>query len=183
MKYASEDLMNEHQGILFGLKILEKMVQLIKEINQFEIDDIKGMINFLKLFADKCHHGKEEGLMFPAMEDAGIPKENGPIGQMLIEHIEGRKFIAQMAGSTENEVFDKNIFIQSATNYITLLRAHIDKENKILFPMGDKKISPDIQVNLLESFEIYEENVMGAGTHEKLHELLHKFENKYLTKE
>lgn len=183
MKYASEDLINEHKGILFGLKILEEMVQLIRKNNELEIDDIKQIINFFRLFVDKCHHGKEEGLMFPAMEEAGIPKENGPIGQMLIEHIEGRKFIAKMVESTENDVFDKNIFIQSATKYITLLRAHIDKENMILFPFGDKKIAPDIQAELLESFEIFEEKIMGAGTHEKLHELLHKFENKYLTKE
>ncbi len=183
MKYASEDLIKEHEGILFGLKILEKMVQLIKEKKQFEIVDLKEMINFLRLFADKCHHGKEEGLMFPAMEEVGIPKENGPIGQMLIEHIEGRKYISQMAESTENETFDKNIFIQSASNYISLLQSHIDKENKILFPLGDKKIPMEQQAQLLNLFEEHEEKVMGAGTHEKLHELLHKFEQKYLANE
>lgn len=183
MKYASEDLMNEHEGILLGLNILEKMIQLIKKNNQFEINDLKEIIYFLRLFADKCHHGKEEGLLFPAMEKAGIPKENGPIGQMLIEHSEGRKYISQMAEATENEMFDKNIFLQSATKYITLLRVHIVKENKILFPLGDKKIPLDKQAELIESFEVHEEKVMGAGTHEKLHELLHKFENKYLTKE
>lgn len=180
MKYASEDLINEHQGILFGLKILEKMVLLLKENNRIEIDDIREIINFIKLFADKCHHGKEEGILFPAMEEFGIPKTNGPIGQMLLEHTEGRKYVAQMNDEIQKKEFDKNKFAQAATNYISLLRNHINKENNVLFPLGDKKIPLDRQTKILELFEAFEENVMGAGTHEKLHELLHNFEAKYL---
>jgi hypothetical protein len=30
MRYASEDLMNEHEGILFGLTILEKMANMVR---------------------------------------------------------------------------------------------------------------------------------------------------------
>mgnify|MGYP000870066457 CR=1 FL=1 len=182
MKYASEDLIKEHEGILFGLKILEKMVQLLKEKNQFQMDELKEMINFLRLFADKCHHGKEEGLLFPALENAGIPRENGPIEQMLLEHMEGRKYIAQMTELSESTAFDKTAFIQSATNYIQLLRAHIDKENTILFPLGDKRIPLEKQTELLEAFEEHEVKVMGIGTHEKLHALLHRFKRKYLSK-
>ncbi len=75
-----------------------------------------------------CHHGKEKGLKFPAMEGVGIPKENRPIGQMLFEHAEGRMYILyQMTESTDNDVFDKNIFTQSLTMHIILLRVHIDK--------------------------------------------------------
>jgi len=180
MKYASEDLINEHQGILFGLKILEKIVLLMNEKNVVEINDLKDIVNFIKLFADKCHHGKEEGILFPAMEEFGIPKDNGPIGQMLLEHTEGRKYVAQMNDGIQNKEFDKNKFAQAATNYISLLRNHINKENNVLFPLGDKKIPLDRQTKILELFEAFEENVMGAGTHEKLHELLHNFEAKYL---
>lgn len=52
-------------------------------------------------------------------------------------------------------------FIENAESYIKLLRAHITKENTILFPMGDKLLSKEIQDELLESFEGYEEKVMG----------------------
>ena len=76
MRYASTDLRNEHEGILFGLKILEKMIMLIKAGKKVEKEELSEMLNFLKLFADKCHHGKEEGLFFPAMERAGISYGN-----------------------------------------------------------------------------------------------------------
>lgn len=180
MKYASEDLVNEHEGVLFGLNILEKMADMVREAKKVKSSDIGEMVNFFRLFADKCHHGKEEGLMFPAMEKAGIPNEGGPIGQMLLEHNEGRKYIADMGTSIDDGALKEDKFIQAAQSYISLMRAHINKENTVLFPMGDKKIPIDEQKQLLDQFEEHEEKVMGKGTHEKLHELLHNFEDKYL---
>lgn len=180
MQFASEDLKNEHEGILFGLQILEKMIELLQDEEKVEKDDFLEMINFLKLFADKCHHGKEEGFLFPAMEKVGIQNQNGPIGQMLIEHAEGRKYISQMSAAIKTNSVNEKDLIQAVTSYIILLRQHIEKENNILFPMGDKKISGDIQAKLLIAFEEFEEKVMGKGTHEKLHKLLNKMEIKYL---
>ncbi|AGA69003.1 hypothetical protein Desdi_1510 [Desulfitobacterium dichloroeliminans LMG P-21439] len=180
MMYASEDLRDEHKGILFGLEILEQMVNTFKLSGTVDTKDIDEMVHFLRLFADKCHHGKEEGLMFPAMEKVGIPNERGPIGQMLVEHNQGRQYIAEMGKSTENSSSLGNLFTEAATGYINLMRAHIEKENSVLFPMGDQKIPMDVQTQLLVQFEEFEEEVMGEGTHEKLHETLHKFEEKYL---
>ena len=180
MNYASEDLIKEHEGILFGLKILEKMVNMVKENKKLEIKDVKDIINFFKLFADKCHHGKEEGILFPSMEKSGIQNKNGPIGQMLAEHTEGRNYISEMTESLNNDSLKVENFIHGATNYIRLLQSHIIKENTILFPLGDKKIPITEQNQLLIAFENHEEKVMGKGTHEKLHEMLHDFEKKYL---
>jgi hemerythrin-like domain-containing protein len=36
------------------------------------------MMEFLSVFADTCHHGKEEDFLFPGLEAAGIPNEGGP---------------------------------------------------------------------------------------------------------
>ena len=179
MKYASKDLMNEHTGILFGLKILEQMVNKLKAKQDVEIADFKEMVNFLKLFADKCHHGKEEGFFFPALEAVGLQKDKDPLAQMYLEHIEGRKYIAQMTEATTGSL-EAHDFIQAATRYLELLRSHINKEDTVIFPYGDKNIPADEQAQLLETFDKFEEEVMGAGTHDQLHELLHRFEQKYL---
>lgn len=52
-------------------------------------EDLRGFIGFLKEFADRCHHGREEGILFPALVNAGIPEQSGPIGVMLAEYVEG----------------------------------------------------------------------------------------------
>jgi len=180
MKYASADLIDEHEGILIGLKILEKITENIKMNLAFERKDIGEMINFLKLFADKCHHGKEEGLLFPAMERAGIIKENGLIGEMLKEHELGRSYIHKMQEADHLEELDIDKYVEASMKYIDLLRVHIEKENTILFPMGDNAIPKKVQEALLEQFETHEATVMGEGTHEKLHLMLHVFQSKYL---
>lgn len=179
MKFASEDLINEHTGILFGLQILEEMVRRLNSGQQAEIDDLKSIISFFKLFADQCHHGKEEGLYFPSLEAAGVKNEGGPIGQMLMEHAIGRNYIALMGKSIDRQ-FLHHDFSEAATGYIGLLRAHIEKENSVLFKMGDQLLEESEQARLLEAFEVFEEQVMGAGTHQHLHEMLDQFEQKYL---
>lgn len=184
MPYASADLVHEHEGILFGLKILEKMAGLTESPNAMRdsaelTEDIRSMLEFLRLFADKCHHGKEEGLLFPALEAAGIRNQGGPIGQMLAEHAEGRRLIAAMARALEGSP-DHGAFAAHARSYASLLRAHIDKENTVLFPMADRMIPASKQAELLQKFEEHELTAMGPGTHERLHGELARFEMKYL---
>ncbi|MBP1757545.1 MAG: hypothetical protein H6Q62_401 [Firmicutes bacterium] len=178
MKFASEDLRHEHEGILYGLEILEDMADRLNDALLVEVEDLESMIHFLKLFADKCHHGKEEGLLFPSLEKAGIPREGGPIGVMLAEHVEGRALIARMSAALEGN-FVPQKFAEAAIQYVQLLRAHIDKENQVLFVMADQRLPQVEQEQLLETFESFEAEVMGPGVHEKLHHQLEHLAKKY----
>lgn len=178
--YASEDLRNEHEVILFGMVILEKMTEMIHEGKKLDTGDAADMVNFLRLFADKCHHGKEEGYLFPAMVEAGVPSDAGPIGQMLLEHNKGRGYIGEMDASIGREDIKEDKFIIAAQSYISLMRAHISKENNVLFQLGDKILSEEKQLQLLEQFERFEQEVMGKEVHDKLHALLRDLESKYL---
>lgn len=180
MERASQDLMHEHEAILFSLKVLEEICNMVESRKDVLIKDITDLIDFLKLFADKCHHGKEEGFLFPALKEAGIPSDNGPIAVMLAEHTMGRDFIRQMQESATDKAFRKDEFGKSARGYISLMRAHIQKENNVLFPMGDAKLSDAKQRELIESFKKFEEDVIGKGKHEELHKQLNVFNSKYL---
>lgn len=180
MKYASQDLRDEHEGILAGLEVLEEMAARIKAGQKTDPADLAEMIRFFRTFADKCHHGKEEGLFFPALERAGILNQNGPIGQMLSEHVQGRNHLSKMADAIKDGTVDGAKFAAAAESYAKLLRAHIQKENTVLFPLGDRLLPRDVQTSLLEGFENHEETVMGVDVHEQLHELLHDFQHKYL---
>ena len=57
-----------------------------------------------------------------------------------------------------------------------LLRGHIQKEERVLFPMADEVLSADDQRSLEESFERIETEVMGAGVHERYHQMLDELE-------
>jgi len=78
MSAAIEDLKNDHEAILFALGILESIGIKISEGEKLIAADILALIDFLREFADTCHHGKEEEILFPALEVAGIPRDGGP---------------------------------------------------------------------------------------------------------
>jgi len=177
---ASEDLRHEHELIKVALNVLEKVVTKISGNENVDVNNLKGMVSFLIEFSDKCHHGKEELYYFPALEKAGIPKEGGPIGVMLNEHEQGRSSIRQMKESVFGENIDKHQFAKAASTYVILMRNHIEKENNILFMMGDQRIPEESQKELLQKFEEHEEEVVGVGKHEELHALLEKLEQEYL---
>jgi hemerythrin-like domain-containing protein len=181
MKTASQDLIHEHTAILIALNVIEKMCLNVQNNNkETDYKDIEDIIGFLKVFADKCHHGKEEDFLFPELEKVGIKNKNGPIGVMLAQHRQGREFIKQMQESIVNKVINKNKFVDSASSYVYLLRNHIEKEDTKLFPLSDVKLSESTQLELLKDFKKLEKDVIGEGKHEELHALLEKFKNKYL---
>lgn len=181
---ATEQLKAEHEAVKLMMKILEAACDRVKAGNKPQIADFDDMIDFLKIFVDQCHHGKEEQILFPQMEKAGVANENGPIGVMLAEHEQGRGYIRGMSqaivdynsGATEAT----QPLIENVTLYIELLGQHINKENEVLFTMADKLFSAEIQNQLFDRFEELEEKVIGLGKHEELHRRLERLSVEYL---
>jgi hemerythrin-like domain-containing protein len=178
MSKAMADLMNDHEAILSALDIFTKILDSNKAKASVNAQEMTDFVNFLKEFADKCHHGKEEGMLFPAMIAAGVPDHGGPIGVMMTEHVQGRKLIHDMDEALEG-VVDQARLEKAGRDYIDLLRAHIQKENMILFPMADRVLNGQLLDKMAENFDEHEEKVIGHGRHEELHAMLHDLQKKY----
>ncbi len=131
------------------------------------LDAWNKAIDFIRNFADRCHHLKEEKLLFPALEEKGIARDGGPIGMMLTEHEEGRSYVRAMAEALKGEVPPKTVLVENARAYLSLLRDHIRKEDEILFNMADEVLSSEEQKKLLREFEEHEAKEIGTGIHEK----------------
>jgi len=172
----TDDLKNEHDAVLVMLSILAKVAERLEQKAVVPQEHSGQMLDFLRGFVDKCHHGKEETSLFPALQAAGIPKEGGPIGVMLAEHETGRGFVRQMAAAAGK---DGKVFVRAARDYIALLTQHIAKENDVLFPMADKVLSAETQARLEREFEEIEEKVVGAGKHEQYHTMLRALKSFY----
>lgn len=85
-----EKLMDEHKNILTGLDILEQNADLLEEGKKIDPEFFTKIIDFIRNYADKYHHAKEETILFVKLEKAGFPIEGGPVGVMLEEHDQGR---------------------------------------------------------------------------------------------
>ena len=181
---TTDELRKEHEGILLMLRILEAVSQKIQQGDRIDPDNLDKIVEFLSVFADKCHHGKEEDFLFPTLEASGIPRKGGPIGVMLEEHEMGRSLIAKLKESANlyrsgNEK-SPGSFASTADGYIELLRQHISKENNVLFPMADRMLDPSKDAELFTSFEKLEKDRIGEGKHEEFHSLLKQLRDKYL---
>ena len=142
------------------------------------LDSWEKALDFIRGFADGCHHFKEEKVLFPAMEAHGIPTDGGPIGMMLLEHEEGRGYVKSMLAALEDPQTDtaKQALLSNANSYLRLLKEHIQKEDEILFRMAEDVISAEEQKELLRAFEEHEANEMGAGVHEKYLRIVEELE-------
>ncbi len=180
----TEELREEHKGIKLMLRIIEKVCQKLESGEKIDSEHLNQILEFLSIFADRCHHGKEEEKLFPEMERVGIPREDGPIGIMITEHNAGRGYIKNMREAfhtyktDEREASSK--FVENARNYITLLTQHIEKEDNIFFPMADARLSREKQEELSKQFEKVENERIGVGKHEELHKLLGVLKDIYL---
>jgi hemerythrin-like domain-containing protein len=176
---ATQSLMEEHEVILRLLSAMEKAVATIPS-GKVSPGFFLGAADFIKGFADGCHHAKEEGALFPAMEAGGVPVQGGPIGMMLAEHEQGREYTRHMRAAAEKwqagDTSGSKDVITNATGYVRLLRMHIQKENNILFPMADRMVLEEKQLALWDEFERIEQEETGEGIHEKYEALAEKLE-------
>lgn len=180
----TEQLKEEHKEIKLMLEILEAVCKEVESGREVKKEDLDRIREFIRVFADKCHHGKEEDLLFPAMEEAGIPREGGPISVMLTEHDEGRDYVKAMSEAISKYEKDNtqtsSAIVENARNYVSLLTQHIDKEDNILYMMADMHLSQEKEEELLREFKKVEQERIGPGKHEEFHELLHRLKEVYL---
>ncbi|NKE72657.1 hemerythrin domain-containing protein [Candidatus Manganitrophus noduliformans] len=180
----TDQLKKEHEAILLLLRVLDKVAARLEAGERVDATDLDRMLEFIRIFADRCHHGKEETFLFPALEEAGMPREGGPVGVMLQEHDQGRRYVEALskavAGYQADDPEAAASFAASARSYIQHLTQHIEKENHILFPMADRFLSDGKQKALLNAFDRIEEEVVGKGKHEEFHLLLDHLSEVYL---
>ena len=180
---ATEDLKHEHQAVLLALDILEGTGRALLEGKPRAMDHAREIMEFLTVFVDRCHHGKEEDVLFPALERAGVPGDGGPVGVMLAEHDLGRGYIREMTDALEVLAGGRRetaaSFQAAARSYAELLRQHIAKENNVLYPMADRLLAPGSDEKMEREFNRIEGEKVGAGKHEAFHRMLHRLAEVY----
>ena len=169
--HATEILMEEHEAILRFIDALDLAAEHLAAGRPVRAGFFLDAADFIKGFADGCHHHKEEGLLFPALEAAGMPSEGGPVGMMLHEHDVGRAYTRAMREAAEklhagDAAATAGVF-ENAHGYAALLRQHIQKENMVLFRMADNFIQGAAADELTAAFERVEKEETGEGVHEK----------------
>ena len=169
-KMPTEILEEEHH---FIQKVAGAMAVLAERLEQGETMDaekLERVVDFMRTFADKCHHAKEETHLFTLLEKRGVPVRGCPIAILTAEHQRGRALVSTLASATETYAKDmtsaKKNLVETLKALTELYPGHIWKEDYLLFPMTNKVLSAEDQKDLSEKFEMVEKTI-GSDVRER----------------
>ena len=123
-----QQLTHEHHHILQVVHGLSAIDQELAAGNRPDPARLRTIVAFMREFADQCHHAKEEAILFPAMEDKGVPHGGCPLEALRREHVLGRERVGALAAAIDA--------LQQ------LYPNHIWKEDQMVFPMAERLFTP-----------------------------------------
>lgn len=172
----------EHRAITKMLQAAAACAAELEKGRPGEAETLLKALDFFKNFTDRCHHKKEEDLLFPLLIEKGTPKVGGPVAVMLAEHVQGRNYIKEIDLALEKlkgGEGDSRYLADTIRSYVSLLESHIEKENGTLFQFAEGVLSQEEQAGLYERFEKLEREEIGEGVHERYHQMIHELVERY----
>jgi hemerythrin-like domain-containing protein len=146
----------EHRLIETVVKALGGVADALEKGRDADVAMLATAVDFLRVYADKLHHGKEETLFFPMLVDRGVPPQGCPIGGLNHEHEKGRALVRALAEQVpayaQGQPGAKEGLVETLRGLFDLYQNHIWKEDAMVFPMADKVLTPADQAQLAEEF-------------------------------
>jgi hemerythrin-like domain-containing protein len=166
---ASNTLQTEHGAVLYVLDQLQRAASAAACGQPVPKDVFADVEEFFRVFVDRCHHSKEEMVLFPRLLSSGLPHK------LELEHAHGRQLAQAYAAAAAIYMPghpDSAAALERAANeYSALLRSHIATENAELLPAIERELAAEDDA-LVEAFERIETEHTGAGAHERLHRMI-----------
>lgn len=174
-------MVEEHRLILRMIALVEKNAALA-EAGRFSDWNffLEGAIPFIRQYADRFHHAKEEDVLFKALVANGMPEQNSPVAAMLMAHDQGRAYVRGMeqtarqalAGEATTEIIAS--LTENARGYAALLRDHIEKEDTILYPLAERILPEAVRPAMLAAYATVE--AASPGLEEKYRSMVEGYE-------
>ena len=147
-------LTHEHNIILKVVTAATRMAIALREGQPIKVSALRETVGFMRNFADRCHHAKEEDLLFPALVKVGLPETTSPIAVLKSEHAQARSCMTRLDAAIDayekNDPAGRDQIIADIACMGSLYPQHIEKENGVLFPMAEKMLSPAELADLAE---------------------------------
>ncbi len=161
-------LMKEHRLIERMIRIMTAEIENIKKEDKFFPSFIDIAVDFIRTYADRCHHGKEEDILFSDLAKKNISAEHKKIMDELIkEHVMGRNNVKKLIEAKDKYVKgDKKALNDIILNMEILIKfypKHIEKEDKHFFIPCMNYFTDDERDNMLNEMWKFDKNMI----HEK----------------
>ncbi|OFZ22400.1 MAG: hypothetical protein A2202_03585 [Bdellovibrionales bacterium RIFOXYA1_FULL_36_14] len=164
---VTKKLMDEHQLIIKYISLLELYLTKIKNDRKREDLFVKlgDFVDFIKNYADKYHHAKEENILFKFMEEPGVLTHCNPLPVMLNDHENGRHFIRELLVAIVNHDYAKGLL--NAQAWANLLTEHIYKEDNVLYVMAEQGLNDEQKTKINLEYDQIEKQLNGENLEKK----------------
>jgi len=156
-------LISEHRLILYTVGVLKKEQQKAASVRKVDANFIVSAVDFFRTFADRYHHGKEEGILFNELYKRKMSEVDAAVmRELILEHATARRTVtllekqeaSYLGGSAEALV---NI-LEALNTLIELYPRHIEKEDKHFFYSSMTYFTEKEQKNMFQKFQEYNQN-------------------------
>lgn len=172
-------LVAEHRLILRMIALLERNAPRTAAGDYSNWHFYLDGVDFIRNYADRFHHAKEEDVLFAALVKNGMPPENSPVAAMLMEHDQGRAFVRGMETAVRETLAGlpgrENTIAENALAYAALLRDHIAKEDEILYPLAERVIPEAMRAEIAAGYQ-QAEAAADADFSERYQQLVEGYE-------
>jgi hemerythrin-like domain-containing protein len=175
---ARGPLMIEHRLIERMLSIVKNALSTIdlkKEVDPLFIDTV---VDFIRVYADRTHHGKEEDILFRELEKKSLsPEDRRLMDELIEEHVYGRQVTQALVEANDRyRNGDRDALPEIADKLQTLVQfypKHIEKEDKVFFPESRTYFTDEEDQQMLAEFMEFDRKMI----HEKYAALVEQFES------
>jgi len=170
-------LMIEHRVIERMIAVMAKKLAKMRKDKAVDDRFIDTAVDFIRTYADRCHHGKEEDILFRGLGKKKISAEHKKIMNELVhEHIMGRENVKKLVAAKESYLQgNKDAFRDIESNMQTLVEfypKHIEKEDKHFFLPCMDYFSDREKKDMLEEYREFDKQLI----HEKYLKLVEALE-------
>jgi len=171
-------LMIEHRLIEKILNIAGKELENIRREKKVDPVLVDTMVDFIKTYADRTHHGKEEDILFKELERKELNQLDRRLMQDLVnEHINARNVVKELVEANKNYAGGDQKSLATIIEKISFLihfyPEHITKEDKVFFPDTEKYFRDNELDKMLDDFWEFDRRMIHEK-YEKLYAMLSK---------
>lgn len=174
-----QELKNDHRVIQQVVAGMSAVAELLDSGKQVDPGVLADLVQFLRVFADQCHHEKEEQHLFPLLVNKANASTRRELESLEREHRSAQQLVNQLAKVAAVYAYNPGAvryrMIDLLQQLVELYPAHIWKEDFLLLPLAQQNLSPDEQRNLQTKFEDVEREV-GEDVHAGFEMLARKLE-------
>jgi len=154
---ARGPLMVEHRLIERMIGLIDATLARITSENKVDPVFVGTAVDFIRMYADRTHHGKEEDILFRDLDKKDLSAEDRQVmNELIAEHVFGRKTTkALVDANTRYRNGDASALANIAEQLTTLVEfypKHIEKEDKVFFPASRAYFTDDEDLAMLAEF-------------------------------